>query len=82
MEASNRGKPIFLAEKDSKRTDRTLEFFSDENIHNTLMLERVLKTFALLRPDIGEFKKNLILFFKSSFNEVCCVIMLQVMCKE
>ena len=40
-------------EKDSRRTDRNSDFFSDDNIHNVLVLERLLKTFALLRPDIG-----------------------------
>jgi hypothetical protein len=42
-----------IIEKDSRRTDRTSDFFSDENIHNVQVLERLLKTFALLRPEIG-----------------------------
>ena len=37
------------------RTDRALEFFSDENIHNVFTLRRILKTFILLRPDIGSY---------------------------
>jgi hypothetical protein len=42
-----------IIDKDSVRTDRALEFFSDENIHNVFTLRRILKTFILLRPDIG-----------------------------
>ena len=40
-------------EKDSMRTDRCIEFFNDANIHNVFTLERILKTFILLRPEIG-----------------------------
>ena len=45
--------PLLHIEKDSVRTDRSLEFFSDANIHNVFTLERVMKTYVLLRPDIG-----------------------------
>ena len=46
-----------LSEKNSVRTDRNLEFFSDANMHNVYMLERVLKTFLILRPEMGEYKR-------------------------
>ena len=46
-----------LSEKDSVRTDRNLEFFSDANMDNVYMLERVLKTFLILRPEMGEYKR-------------------------
>lgn len=44
-----------ISEKDSLRTDRDLDFFSDENIENVSTLERILKTFLILHPEFGEF---------------------------
>lgn len=37
------------------RTDRSLDFFSDVNIQNVFTLERILKTFVILRPEIGAY---------------------------